>query len=199
MKEEDLLKMMEGLAKSPWHLHKQDLKEGSYTFHREASDNFPLCGAHVGRTDPGRWWLCNLNPVEVGDSISFEEFNSLVKEFDQLIAAPAAKAIGGYTSLHADTCHLSDHFSNEATKLFKRFSQAANWSDGGAHPSDQEKWIDFLLRAYDDGTDVHCDQFGNCVRKEQLWPDKHIPKLVSEYDFAMRLLKQAGRSQRRPG
>ena len=35
--------------------------------------------------------------------------------------------------------------------------------------------------------------FGNCLKSAKWWPEEGICRLVREYDFAMRLLKQSGR------
>jgi hypothetical protein len=50
-----------------------------------------------------------------------------------------------------------------------------------------------LLCAYDDGHDVHCDIFGYCLKNAKWWPEDGVGRLVSQYDFAMVLLAQAGR------
>jgi hypothetical protein len=66
-----------------------------------------------------------------------------------------------------------------------------NHSDPGSHPSDQMKWIAFLLHVHRTQTEVAGNTFGACSRDRGLWPEEDIPGLVDEYDFAMWLLGQA--------
>ena len=54
-------------------------------------------------------------------------------------------------------------------------------------------WMNFLICAYDEGKNVHCDIFGKCLRASGWWPEDGIRDLVHEYDFALRLLRQSGR------
>ena len=72
--------------------------------------------------------------------------------------------------------------------------------DRSSHPSDQRKWIAFLLCVYRTQTEVDGDTFGACLKAKGWWPEEHIPALVDEYEFAMRLLGQAeGRIPRMAG
>jgi hypothetical protein len=131
--------------------------------------------------------------VQAGQ-VPVEWYVAILREFDTLIADPAATSLDGMTSIDTDKRSLADYFSPEAIRLLERFCKTSNQSDHGSHPSDQEMWIAFLLHVHrTNAEEVHCDTFGACLSAAGWWPEDHIPMLAHEYDFAMRLLRQADR------
>ena len=99
--------------------------------------------------------------------------------------------MGGITSIDTARRSLEDYFPAEAVRLLKWFCTSSNHSDRGSHPSDQMKWISFLLCVYRTQTEVDGDRFGALLKAKGWWPEEHIPTLVDEYVLAMRLLEQA--------
>jgi hypothetical protein len=92
------------------------------------------------------------------------------------------------TSIDTVQRSLDDYFPAEAIRLLEWFCTTSNASDGGAHPSDQMKWIAFLMHVYRTKTEVDCVTFGACLKAKGWWPEERIQTLADEYDFAMRLL-----------
>lgn len=144
----------------------------------------------VTRRSRGHYSAFNIVPEEL-IQIPKDQYVALLREFDSLIAEPAALEVGGMTAMETDKRTLEDYFSPEAVRLLETFCKTSNVGDLGSHPSDQEKWMAFLLHAYRDGAKVHCDVFGECLKARGWWPEKYIDRLVHEYDFAMRLLRHA--------
>jgi hypothetical protein len=120
-------------------------------------------------------------------------YKAILREFDSTIAEPAAELVDGMTAIEISQYRLQDYFSPRAVGLLEAFCLSSNQADLGTHPGDQERWITFLLAAFADGNDVHCDVFGNCLKTAEWWPEAGISRLVHEYDFAMRLLEQLHR------
>ena len=112
-----------------------------------------------------------------------------------MIADPAAETVEGMTGIELSQYRLQDYVSPDTVGLLETFCATSNQGDLGSHLSDQEKWIRFLLAAFDDGNVVHCEIFGNCLKTAGWWPEEGIRRLVREYDFAMRLLEQSGRTR----
>ena len=98
--------------------------------------------------------------------------------------------MGGITSIDTARRSLEDYFPAEAVRLLKWFCTTSNRSDRGSHPSDQRKWIAFLLCVYRAQTEVDGDTFDARLKAKGWWPEEHIPTLVEEYVLAMRLLEQ---------
>lgn len=201
-KDGELREEMNRLATTPW-LPQQHDPHGRPTpsnrlyFHRDTVGDEPSCSVCIRVDEPGHWIVGSVVP-DAGQvpRIPPDQYNRIVASFESDIVTPAARAVGGTASTEwSDTRmdRLEDHFSPEAVGLLQCFCETSNRSDLGSHPFDQEKWIGFLLRAYDDKRNVHCDTFGTCLKAAEWWPEKDVPRLVEEYDFAMRLLKQARR------
>jgi hypothetical protein len=199
-REGELHEVMKGLAKAPWKSQPfnpfgKQPEDGQFYFHRDAVGDDPSCTLCIYRKQAGHWIVQAIVPDEGQEPnpISVEQCKSLLTEFEAKIAEPATDAVQGMAAIEISTFRLEDYFSPNAVELLRRFCLTSNQSDLGTHLSDQEKWIAFLLCAYDDGNDVHCDIFGDCLRNAAWWPEIGVSRLVSQYDFAMRLLKQSRR------
>ena len=195
-KETELHEKMRRRACTPWSPQEHDphgrpAEKGRYYFHRDVVGDEPSCTVCIWSEKPGHWVVGEIVPDEGQvNPIPIEQYKKILNKFDSEIAEPAVKSINGMTSIGISQYRLEDHFSPEAVKKLEVFRRTPN-----SNLNDREKWIAFLLQAYDDKdkNDVHCDIFGDCLRTAG-WPLKNdIPTLVSEYDFAMQLLKQSGR------
>ena len=200
--EADLIEAMKNRATPPWRWqqlepHGNRVEEYSY-FHRDAVGSDPACTLCLYREGPGNFAVVNIVPdAHTVDRISIDQYVGILREFDRLIAEPAADGLGGITSIETDKRSLEDYFSAEAIRLLERFCSTSNASDLGSHPSDQEKWMAFLVHVYRTNTDVDCDTFGACLQAKEWWPEEDVPRLVGEYDFALRLLRQPDRTPRK--
>jgi len=198
-KEKDLHNEMKRLAVTPWSPQEHDphgrpAEVGKFYFHHKRIDHEPSCSVCIWRKKPGHWIVTNIVPDKGEDNkIPIQQYKKILINFESEIAVPAVEFVEGITSIDMSEYRLEDYFSQKAVKLLENFCKTANLCDLGTHLADQERWIEFLLQAYDDGNDVHCDTFGNCLQTAKWWPENGIQILVSEYDFAMRLLKQSGR------
>ena len=192
---------MQRLATGPWTPQPHDAfnrppQDGSFYFHRAVVGDHPSCTLCIRREKDGHWIVQTIVPDEgQPHQIPLAAYKAILNEFDSQIAEPAAQLVEGMTGIELSHYRLEDYFSQNAVGLLETFCQTSNQGDLGSHPSDQEKWMRFLLAAYDDGDEVHCDVFGNCLKTAEWWPEEDIRRLVHEYDFAMRLLQQSGRTR----
>lgn len=198
-KEAELHEEMKRLASAPWSSQPHNpfgkpSDSDHFYFHRDNVSDEPSCTLCIWRNEPGHWIVVGIVPDEGQvHQIPIGQFKKILTNFESDIAEPAAETVEGITSIDTSKYRLEDYFSPEAIMLLQHFCETSNQSDFGHHPSDKEKWMEFLLRAYDDNADVHCDIFGSCLHTAGWWPEEDIPRLVSEYDFTMRLLRQSGR------
>ena len=198
-RESELHEEMLRRAASPWSPQEYDAfrrarKDGSWYFHREAVNDAPSCTLCIQRKQHGHWVVLAIVPDEGQlNPIPLDMYKAILSDFESRIAEPAADVVEGMTAIEFSQYRLEDYFSPTVVGLLETFCATSNQGDLGTDLSDQEKWISFLLAAYDDGKDIHCDIFGYCLRNARWWPEHGIQRLVHEYDFAMRLLKQAGR------
>jgi len=199
-RESELHEEMKRLATSPWTPQENDAfdrspMEGSCYFHRDVVGDHSSCTLCIRRERDGHWVVQAIVPDDGQISqIPLDMYKAILGEFESLIAEPAAKVVEGMTAIEFSQYRLEDYFSPDAVALLETFCATSNQGDLGSHPSDQEKWIRFLLAAYADGKNIHCDIFGSCLKTAEWWPEDDIRRLVHEYDFAMRLLQQFGGS-----
>ena len=198
-KETELYEKMKQLARPPWSPQQHNpfgkpADSDRFYFHRDNVGDEPSCTVCIWRKEPGYWIVVSIVPDEGQvTQIPINQYKNILTNFESEIAEPAAETIEGITSIDTSQYRLEDYFSRESVKLLQHFCETSNQGDLGTHLSDQEKWIAFLLQAYDDGNEVHCDVFGECLKTAKWWPEEGISILVSEYDFAMRLLRQSSR------
>lgn len=204
-RESELHEEMKRRATAPWEEKPYDpsgktpegMPEGGrFRFHRNVVGNEPSCTVFIFREKPGHWVVTAIIPDKGQvNPIPAEEFKKILSSFDAEIADPAAKAVGGMSSIETSTYRLEDHFSPKAVRLLHHFCESSNQCDWGRHPSDQVKWIAFLICVFDDDSNVHCDIFGYCLKTANWWREDGVEGLVHEYDLALRVLKQFGRSR----
>lgn len=198
-RESELFNEMKRRAVQPWSNQNHDPMgrtptQDSFYFHRAVVGNAPSCTVCIHSDKVGHWVVQNIVP-DAGQisSIPLDIYKNILMEFDSQIADPAAESVSGMSSIRYSKYRLEDYFSPRAVTLLQAFCSTSNQGDLGTHPTDQRKWMNFLITAYEDGKDIHCDVFGNCLRTAEWWPEWGIADLVREYDFAMRLLRQSGR------
>lgn len=195
-KEAELFDSMRHRASPPWQWQTHDAfgrppENDSFYFHRDEGDIEPPCTLCMQREAPGHFVIHAIVPdTNTVHKLPVEQYVRIMQEFDEQIAGPATEALEGMTSIGTSKHRLEDYFSAEAIQLLERFCSTSNAADWGSHPSDQDKWMAFLVYVHRSKENVHCDTFGACLKAKEWWPEVGIPILVSEYDFAMRLLRR---------
>jgi hypothetical protein len=197
-KQADLLAAMKRRAAPPWQWRdlpgEEPLLGQYFYFHRDAVGADPDCTVCIHVYGPGKWIVVNVLRDE-RTRIPQDRYVMTLREFDEQIAEPAAESVGGMTAIDTDERSLEDYFSPRAIRLLHCFCKTSNVADRGAHASDQQKWMAFLLEVYRSTAEpVDCEVFGACLEATDWWPGEYIPALVLEYEFAMRLLRQAERT-----
>jgi hypothetical protein len=196
-READLVEGMKSRAQGPWRWRDVPRKKDYLFFDRDAAGPDPVCTLAIDRREPGNWIVVNITPqskVEHG-RLSVEQYVGLLQDFDRQIAEPAAEELGGLTSIDAHERRLADYFSPRSLELLQRFCETSNVSTLGSHPSDQWKWMSFLLNVHRSGELVYPHLFGALLKAERWWPAKGIRRLVNEYELAMELLRLEDRTR----
>ena len=98
-----------------------------------------------------------------------------------------------------------DYISEKALKKLTLFCDAANKSTGSSHPSDEERWFDFICQTVDDRRTFDYDTLFKFLQDEEYWGKKesgfigvigcfawseeNAEELASEYDNYVRILQ----------
>jgi hypothetical protein len=206
-KEVDLIDAMKTRATSPWRWEEDNGLPGDpgderyVLFCRDAVGTEPPYQVWMYHNTPGELVLVNIFAVGKQGSTPRDQNTAVLEEFEKLIAEPAAARVGGLASIEAQTRRPLDYFSPRAVQHLECFCTTSNVSTLGSHPSDQRKWVAFLLQTYRDQVankaGVDCDTLGECLRAKGWWPEVDIPRLVQEYDLGMVLLRAYERTRAR--
>lgn len=194
-REAELLGEMTRLAQPPW--SRQDLdthggppREGNFFFHRDEVGDDPALAAVIQRREPGVLIATHLVPDEIGPHLDVAQYDRILRELDEFIVDPAAKAVDGLSDIDLTDYRLEDYFSPTAVALLEDFSQCNGY---GSHPSDREIWYSFLIQVFDDGNKVNADTFRNAAKAAELWPSEYAEDFSRQYDLAMDILERSGR------
>jgi hypothetical protein len=83
---------------------------------------------------------------------------------------------------------LSEHLPPDVYQKLEAFAISANRTTGSSHPSDQERWLEFLTAAYRQRCLVDPSVLLRWFHEEMHWPEDASLKLAGEYEFARGLL-----------
>jgi hypothetical protein len=85
------------------------------------------------------------------------------------------------------TSTIDQSMSLEVRQLLKSFSNAANKSTGGTHPSDERRFLDFIVKAHEENASLNESQLNEWFVSEG-WTEDHAFELSCNYRFGRALL-----------
>lgn len=87
---------------------------------------------------------------------------------------------------------IEDFLSKETftLKALKKFSVAANKSNGRGHPADDERWMEFLIIAHQNNEPLTASQLRQWLIQEGRWPEEIASYLCSDYEYGRDLLSK---------
>lgn len=133
-------------------------------------------------------YVSNIVPTK-GHSLGVENYNEILVEFTNRFARPVADD-------SAIRCELTSDWVDFAGGLGETAFQAlvgAAIFPNGTHPSDRERWMQFILTARREALDVDLVLLARWLEAEGFTP-RRASNLVEEYDFALKLLDLYDRS-----
>lgn len=142
----------------------------------------------VFREDDSRLWVSNVVPKEVR-KLSYDQYNGLLERFCHDVLKPSADSLSIRYELTKPEKSITDFMPESVAKKLISFSNLANKSTGSSHPCDHERWLDFLVSLDESSHSFDSEYLRRWLTEESGWPDDEASELVSEYEFAMGLLK----------
>ena len=148
----------------------------------------------------------NIVPLRK-DQLSIEEYNAILDLFYAEVIAPNQTKLEGIKIIgpESDVFDPLKYISKNALKKLERFCNGANKTTGSSHPSDEERWFDFICQTVDDDQIFDFDTLFRFLMDESYWGKKdpsfigsmgnfawdeeHAEKLATEYDNYVRFLK----------
>ena len=182
-------------AKHPWiHVdsnYSEDMKAmmvDGILFDRINDDSIPNARLFLVR-DENMCKIANIVPLESG-KINISEYNDILKDFLDSVVCPALQRHKFHVHTTKDRAILTDYMSQESAENLRRFSVLANKATGSSHPSDQDRWFDFILSVHRDSRAIDTSMLKRWLIEVERWGSDEALDLVIEYEFALELLRK---------
>jgi hypothetical protein len=150
----------------------------------------PAATLFLVNKDPGTLFVSNIVPNDQRE-LSYAEYNGILEEFANHFVEPNAAKTHVRFEMSEPNVDLDQWLSDGAAEKLRLFSNKANKSTGASHPSDRERWYDFILAANQEGADLTASTIGRWLHEVGGWDQESAMKLAIEYAFGRGLLTYA--------
>jgi hypothetical protein len=157
-----------------------------YCFVRNADENFPKAALVLADKEDDKWYVPNIVPAESGE-LGIDNYNGILLDFEKSVLRPALTGMTVTTIITNDHISITDIAGKDVEKALERFSALANKSTGSSHPSDKERWFQFLVMANQKEGRITTDLVRQTLL-DQGWSSDRAYELMLEYEFARDLL-----------
>lgn len=133
--------------------------------------------------------VSNVIPAAVGQ-LDYDEYNAILKSFCDDVLSKIQPPESIDFSLTGTTIDLSVRLPADVFERLQLFSDWANKSTGSSHPSDRDRWMDFIIAAANcpDALDSHTLE--RWLVEEGQWGAEEAEELAVEYEFGCQLLRR---------
>ena len=176
-------------AEAPWCQVEDEIPD-SMAFGRESGDGIAASSLTLWKT-PSGYKVTNIVPIEKSE-LSVSEYNDVLNDFVDRVT-PVLNDLGFQVEISERERPITDWTSQEAAEALRMFSVGANKSTGSSHPSDQERWFQFLFAAYRAHGELDPYLLKRWLEEVEKWPPDVASDLVLEYEFALSLLSEYDR------
>ncbi len=167
------------------------LNEGPrYFFKRSKGEHQRAVNLFLLHKNDSTLWVTNIVPLESGQ-LSIDEYNAVMEEFVELFVKPAVARTGARVELTDAEEDLDDWMSPETAKKLRLFCREGNNSSGSMRLDDRNRWIDFIVSAHREGSDLDSSTLARWLRETGQKNEDRSYELAAEYAFARELLAQA--------
>lgn len=136
----------------------------------------------------GSYKVSNIVPLKSG-KLGISGYNAALHHFFQSVVQPACESTPLTAEVTGASMSIDDWAGKTSAKALKSFSALANKSTGRSHPSDEKRWLLFLLEAHRAESMLGSDQLARWLIEAESWPLEIAYELASEYDLSRTLLK----------
>ena len=155
-------------------------------FRVKQTENHPAAGLTLWETDDG-YYVPNIVPMESG-KLTYTQYNKILESFASSIANKAASENGYTISMTSEYENLSDWISEDVATKLNQFSKSANKSTGAGHPSDEKRWLDFLITMHRSGKSLDASTLIRWLVEVEGWNNEIAHELGTSYENGLSLL-----------
>jgi hypothetical protein len=154
-------------------------------FSCSAQETRPAATVFLMQREPGTFHVSNVVPRK--GQLSYSEYNGILEEF-QAFLRPCADRRGIQTELTAAQADLEAWLSSEAADKLRKFSACANKGSGAGHPSDRQRWNEFVVAAHEARCNLNGSTLQRWLIEAEGWPPDVAEQLAVEYEYGRELL-----------
>ncbi|WP_202326735.1 hypothetical protein [Mesorhizobium sp. 113-3-9] len=156
-------------------------------FRRAAGQDYPAAALTLWGNSEG-YYVPNIFPLDRG-SLTFTQYNTILKDFIERVAAPVADKFGFKVTTTASYQSPDNWLSPNTALKLRRFSAAANKSTGASHPSDERRWFDFLVTIHRSRDKLGADMLARWLYEVDGWDVDSAHKLAGDFERSLALLE----------
>ena len=177
-------------ATSPWCLAEETeerLPEGCMAFERNSGGDITASILTLWPELSG-YKVSNILPLATVQ-LRISEYNDVLNDFRVQIVEPVVSNDPEFfVEVTKRKRSITDWISQEAADALHIFSVGANKSTGSSHPSDQERWFQFLIATYKTKSELDAGSLLEWLTEVEEWPSDVAEDLVGQYEFGIGLL-----------
>ena len=164
-------------------------KDSWFAFIYKSEDDEPSSNVFL-TLESERLYVPNVTPLKPG-WLSIAQYNRILDEFAEILSNHMPLDSPLKINVTSDVAAITDWVSPKAKELLDRFSNSANKSTGSSHPSDFQRWSDFLIEVHKEGSGhrLSGEFLAKWLEEELGWPSEQADKLAVEYEFARDVLQ----------
>jgi hypothetical protein len=147
----------------------------------------PAATLILAQKDAASFTVSNIIPVS-RHQLAYGEYNTILEDFYERALRPYTGAGGVTANLTSSSAELEHWMSAGTAKKLRRFSACANKGTGSSHPHDRQRWNNFVLAAYRDGSKMGASDLRRWLIELEGWPAEVADQLALEYEFGRELL-----------
>lgn len=193
---DDVGAAIEQALADPWsrdHEREAELNESSSTrylaFRRASDETLPGATLYLSPQN-NDVYVPNIVPTDIG-SLEMGQYNDLLMEFVDRTAQGVAN-LGLEMDIGSDQVDLSSELNPDVYSALKLFSRTSNRSTGSSHPSDRDKWMEFISALVDSGYSLSPGLLQEWLVADG-WPEETAFDLILQFEFGVALLRHANR------
>jgi len=143
----------------------------------------------ISKKGQNEYKIANIIPLSK-PSLDYDEYNKILSIFYNSFVKDKYGKYNLDVELSEPITSLSEYLSEKSILLLENFSQFANKNTGSAHPSDHERWNEFIINVFKEGEKIPIDMLIRWLIEIGGWSESISRELVIEFEFGMELLKR---------
>jgi hypothetical protein len=159
----------------------------AFCFVCSTTDRRPAARLFLTQKNSNSFYVSNVVPTE-RHQLSHAEYNTILEDFFQTVWKPYAEHAGIDHELTGADAGLEHWLSSDSADKLRQFSLLANRGTGASHPNDRQRWNDFVISAYRDGSQLDASTLQRWLIEVEGWAPEIAGQLAVEYEYGRELL-----------